>query len=293
MGLCLNGNSLYLGSLYQIWRFENVLAAGANHEGYDRLYLPQLGYTTGDVDAHDLGVDKQGRLVFVNTLFSCLARTSEAHSFVPFWKPPFISKLAAEDRCHLNGLAMREGEPAFVTAVSRSDAADGWRDRRHNGGLVVDVTSNEIVLSGLSMPHSPRWYKDRLWLLNSGTGELGYADLATGRFEPVCFCPGYLRGMDFIGDFALVGLSRPRHNKTFSGLALDERLRERDVESRCGVQVVDLRTGDAVHWMRLDGMVDELYDVVALPGVQRPMALGFQTDEIRRLLNVGPFEASN
>jgi uncharacterized protein (TIGR03032 family) len=289
MGLHACGNSLYLGSLYQIWRFENLLEPGQSHNGFDRLYLPQVGYTTGDVDAHDLGLGRDGRLVFANTLFSCLAQVSEAHSFVPVWKPPFISKLAAEDRCHLNGLAMRDGVPAYVTAVSRSDAADGWRDRRQDGGVVVDVARSEVVLSGLSMPHSPRWHGGKLWLLNSGTGEFGYADLQAGRFEPVCFCPGYLRGLDFIGDFALAGISKPRHNKTFSGLALDGRLQARDVAPRCGVQVIDLRTGDTVHWLRLEGMVEELYDVAVLPGVRRPMALGFKTDEIRRVLSVGPF----
>jgi uncharacterized protein (TIGR03032 family) len=291
MGLCAHGNSLYLGSLYQIWRFENLMEAGQTHEGYDRFYLPQVGYTTGDVDAHDLGVDREGRLLFANTLFSCLATPSDAHSFVPVWKPPFISKLAAEDRCHLNGLAMKEGAPACVTAVSRSDAADGWRDRRRDGGIVIDVASGEIVLSGLSMPHSPRWHDGKLWLLNSGTGEFGHVDLSTGRFEPVCFCPGYLRGLSFAGHYALVGLSKPRHNKTFAGLELDDRLQSRHVEPRCGVQVIDLRSGDLVHWLRLDGMVEELYDVVVLPGVRRPMALGFKTDEIRRVLNVGPFSA--
>lgn len=289
MGLCVHGNSLYLGSLYQLWRFENLLEPGHTQDGYDRLYLPQVGYTTGDVDAHDLGLNRNGRLIFVNTLFSCLATVSEAHSFLPVWKPPFISKLAAEDRCHLNGLAMRDGEPAFVTAVSRSDAADGWRDRRRDGGVLIDVASNEVVLGGLSMPHSPRWHDGRLWLLNSGTGEFGYVDSAAGRFEPVCFCPGYLRGLSFAGPYALAGLSKPRHNKTFSGLDLDERLKAREVEPRCGIQVIDLRSGDVVHWLRLDGMVEELYDVAVVPGAQRPMALGFKTDEIRRVLNVGPF----
>lgn len=287
MGLCAEGNRLYLGTLYQIWRFENLLDPGQLHDGYDRLYVPQVGYTTGDVDAHDLAVDGQGRVVFANTLFSCLAGLSETHSFTPRWQPPFISKLAAEDRCHLNGLALQEGVPAYVTAVSRSDAADGWREHRRDGGLLVDVVRNEIVVGGLSMPHSPRWHHDRLWLLNSGTGQFGYADLEAVRFEPVCFCPGYLRGLSFIGNFALAGLSKPRHNRTFSGLALDETLQTRHVEARCGVQVIDLRTGDVVHWLRLEGLVEELYDVVVLPGVRRPMALGFKTDEIRRMISIG------
>lgn len=286
MGLCATGNGLYMSSLHQVWRFENVFTQGQKQDDFDRLYLPQVGYTTGDLDIHDMAVDANGRLIFVNTLFGCLATLSETHSFKPLWSPPFISKLAAEDRCHLNGLAMKDGHPAYVTAVSQSDVVDGWRDHRANGGIVIDVNSNEIVLSGLSMPHSPRWHQGKLWLLNSGTGDFGYVDLAAGRFVPVTFCAGYMRGLCFHGDFALVGLSKPRHNKTFSGLALDANLSARKAEPRCGVQVIDLRTGDAVHWLRMEGVVDELYDVVALPGVRRPMALGFKTDEIRRVLSV-------
>lgn len=286
MGLCATDNGLWMSSLYQVWRFENLFTHGQTQDDYDRLYLPQVGYTTGDLDIHDMAVDANSKLVFVNTLFGCLATLSDTHSFKPLWRPPFISKLAAEDRCHLNGLAMKDGRPAYVTAVSQSDVADGWRDHRSDGGIVIDVASNAIVATGLSMPHSPRWHNGKLWLLNSGTGHFGYVDLASGRFEPVAFCPGYMRGLSFHGDFALVGLSRPRHNKTFSGLPLDDNLKAKQAEPRCGIQVIDLRTGDAVHWVRFEGVVDELYDVVALPGVRRPMALGFKTDEIRRVLSV-------
>jgi len=286
MGLCTTGNGLYMSSLYQVWRFENLFTEGQTQDGYDRLYLPQVGYTTGDLDIHDMAVDADGRLVFVNTLFGCLATLSETHSFKPFWRPRFITKLAAEDRCHLNGLAMRDGRAAYVSAVGECDVADAWREHRAGGGVVIDVASNEVVVRGLSMPHSPRWHQGKLWLLDSGTGDFGYVDLAGGRFVPVAFCAGYMRGLAFHGDYALVGLSRPRHNRTFSGLPLDEILRKRNAEPRCGIQVIDLRSGDAVHWVRFEGVVEELYDVVSLPGVRKPMALGFRTDEIRRVLSV-------
>jgi uncharacterized protein (TIGR03032 family) len=288
MGLCPsgNGNGFFLSSLYQLWRFENMLAPGQQTDGFDRLYVPQLGFTTGDCDIHDMAVDGDGQLVFANTLFSCLATTSATHSFRPLWRPPFISRLAAEDRCHLNGLALRDGRPAYVTAVSTSDAADGWRERRRDGGVLIDVQANEIVASGLSMPHSPRWHQGRLWLCNSGTGEFGFIDLATGKFEPLTFCAGYLRGVAFHGDYALLGTSKPRHNKTFSGLPLDDALAQRNVEARCGIQVVDLRTGDAVHWIRFEGLVEEIYDVITLPGVRNPSLIGFVSDEIRRLISI-------
>lgn len=290
MGLCpsADGNGFWMSSLYQLWRFENMLGPGEQADGYDRLYVPQLGITTGDCDIHDMAVDADGRLLFINTLFSCLATTSDTHSFRPLWQPPFISRLAAEDRCHLNGLAMRDGQAAFVSAVSRSDAADGWRERRADGGVLIDVASNEIVAGGLSMPHSPRWYQGRLWVCNSGSGEFGTVDLASGAFEPLAFCAGYLRGVAFHGDYALLGTSKPRHNKTFSGLPLDDALSQRDVEARCGIQVIDLRSGDAVHWLRFEGLVEELYDVIALPGVRNPSLIGFVSDEIRRLISLEP-----
>ncbi|MGB5969552.1 MAG: TIGR03032 family protein [Spirulinaceae cyanobacterium] len=290
MGLYAAENSLYFSSLYQIWRLENALPPGQIQNDHDCLYVPQMSYVTGDLDIHDLAIkqeEEQLSLVFVNTLFSCLATVSDTHSFRPLWQPPFISRLAAEDRCHLNGLAMREGKPQYVTAVSQSDVAEGWRDNRVDGGCVVDVESKEIILTGLSMPHSPRWYKDKLWLLNSGTGEFGYVDLATEKFVPVAFCPGYLRGCAFHGDFAIVGLSQPRENKTFSGLPLNEMLQEKKVEPRCGLLVIDLRTGDIVHSLRIEGIVSELYDVAVLPGVRRPMAIGLRNDEIRRVITVG------
>jgi uncharacterized protein (TIGR03032 family) len=288
MGLCASSDTLWMSSLFQLWRFENTLRPGELYQGYDRIYVPQMAYTTGDLDIHDIGLGRAGRPVFVNTLFSCLATVSERYSFEPLWWPPFISKLAAEDRCHLNGLAMAEGEPRYVTAVSRSDVADGWREQRRSGGVVVDVQTNETVLEGLCMPHSPRLYRDKLWLLESGTGLFGYVDLARSSFEPVAFCPGYGRGLSFVGDYAVVGLSAARQNRTFSGLPLDEQLKAKRAEARCGLSIIDLRSGDAVHWVRIGGVIEELYDVAVLHGIRRPMAIGLQSDEIRRVISMAP-----
>jgi uncharacterized protein (TIGR03032 family) len=288
MGLAVHDNGFYLASLYQLWRFNNVLAAGQNSNGFDRLYVPQMCWVTGDVDCHDIGIARDGRPVFVNTLFSCLATVDESASFAPVWQPGFISKLAAEDRCHLNGLAIEDGRPRYVTAVSRTDVNEGWREHRVQGGVVIDVDTQQVVCEGLSMPHSPRLHMGKLWLLDSGKGQFGYIDLTRGVFEPVCFCPGYARGLAFSGPFAVIGLSKPRgENKTFQGLPLDGVLAAKRVGARCGLQIVDLRTGDAVHQLMIDGVVEELYDVALLLGVLRPSALGFKTDEIRRVLSLG------
>jgi uncharacterized protein (TIGR03032 family) len=287
IGLDPRTQGLWVATLYQVWRFENVLQPGQDYQGYDRVYLPQVGFTTGDVDAHDIAVDRSGP-VFVNTLFSCLARPSERYSFEPCWQPHFISRLAAEDRCHLNGLALRDEQPAYVTCVSQTDVNEGWREHRQAGGVVIDVQANQVVADGLSMPHSPRWYRDRLWVLNSGQGEFGFVDLDSGRFEPVAFCPGYLRGLSFHGDFALVGLSKPRRDQSFEGLALQQRLQDKNVEPRCALQVIHLDTGDIVHELRIEGVVEELYDVCVMGDVKRPMAIGFVKDEIRHTFSLPP-----
>jgi uncharacterized protein (TIGR03032 family) len=287
MGLWADGQTLWMSSLYQLWRFANALRPGERYQGCDRLYVPRAGHTTGDLDVHDVGVDAAGRVVFVATLFNCLATLSDRYSFTPLWRPPFVSKMAAEDRCHLNGLALDGGRPRYVSAVSASDVVDGWRDRRRDGGCVLEVPGGRVVAEGLSMPHSPRLYRGRLWLLNSGTGWLGSVTPAGGAFEPLAFCPGYLRGLAFAGDYAVVGLSRPRRDKTFGGLGLEAELARRGAEARCGLHVIDLRSGDTAHWLRLEGVVQELYDVAVLPGVSRPLALGFKSDEIRRTLAVG------
>lgn len=291
MGLCVHGNSLWLSTLYQLWRFENTLEPGQVYQGYDALYVPQMSYVTGDLDIHDVAMPENTPTpIFVNTLFSCLGTVSPTHSFRPLWQPPFITKLAAEDRCHLNGLALRDGKARYVTAIGQSDVADSWRDHRVQGGCVMDVQSNQVIATGLSMPHSPRWYRDRLWLLNSGTGEFGYMDERSGQFEAVTFCPGYLRGLAFAGDFAVVGLSEPRHNKSFQGLPLDDALAAKGATARCGLGVIDLRSGDLVHTLRIEGIIAELYDVAVLPTVRRPMAIGFRSDEIRRVISVSSDE---
>lgn len=236
MGLCLDGaTGLTMTAGYQIMRFENVLEGDQRiNDTFDACYVPRRVHVTGALDAHDCGLDSEGRVIFVNTRYNCLATTSPRHSFEMVWKPSFISVLVDEDRCHHNGLAMEDGRPRYVTAVSRSNTIDGWRDRRADGGIVIDVDSNEIICDGLSMPHSPRLHRGELWVLNAGTGELGVVkppEETKGKngksrmrtFEPRVFCPGFLRGLTFHGNFAFVGLSKPRY-KRFEGLALDQKL---------------------------------------------------------------------
>ncbi|MEO1251443.1 MAG: TIGR03032 family protein [Pseudomonadota bacterium] len=286
MGVAGDANRVYLGTLTSVVRMENVLGPGqlANKK-HDKVFVPRNFQTTGAVDIHELGVRKNGRIVFVNTKYSCICEPSLTHSFKPVWKPSFISKIVGEDRCHLNGLAMVDGEPRYASAVCRSDVVDGWRDRRHDGGIIIDMQSDEIVAEGLSMPHSPRWHDGRLWVLNSGTGELGWIDADTKRFQPFAFCPGFLRGLSFFAGHAIVTLSKPRYGR-FEGLALDGAMKEKDADAWCGVQIISLSTGNVAQWVRFDGAIQELFDVCALPGVKDAITLGPQSAELRDFITI-------
>ncbi|MEQ8786973.1 MAG: TIGR03032 family protein [Pirellulaceae bacterium] len=277
MGCATDGRTMWLATERMLWRMENSLADGQPEDGFDRVLTPRVGYTTGELDAHEVAVDGEGRPVFVNTRFSCLAAVDERFSFRPLWQPPFISRLAPEDRCHLSGLAMCDGRPKYVSMHARSDVADGWREFRESGGLVFDVEHNQPAIEGLSMPHSPRIHDGRLWLLDSGTGYLGFVDPNSGKFERVTFLPGYARGLAIHGDWAVIGLSKPRREHAFQGLPLEKNLAQHGAAPRCGLQVVDLKTGSVLHWLRIESEIEELFDVAVLPGVARPKALSFAT----------------
>ena len=287
MGLCADPQRLFLAAIAQIWRLDNVLGPGqlATHQSlhYERLYVPRCAFTTGDLDIHEVAVDPKGTLLFVNTKYSCLATLDQVHSFKPLWKPFFISKLAPEDRCHLNGLALKEGSPKYVTAVSRCDVVDGWRARRHEGGIIIDVETDKVLTEELSMPHSPRLANRALWVLDSGRGYLCRVDEKSGKSRQVAFVPGFLRGLSFWNRYAVVGSSLARDG-AFKGLELEENIKGRDGEARCGAFIVDTQNGDVLHWITFEGAVRELFDVAFIPGTGAPMCVGLATPEMRTLI---------
>jgi len=285
MGLAVRGNDIYTSTLWQLWRFSNALLPAQRYQHYDRVFLPRQSWVTGDIDIHDMAVEDSGRLVFVNTLFNCLATVDDGYSFRPLWKPSWIGKLAPEDRCHLNGLALRDGQARYMTSVSRSDVNDGWRDKRRDSGVAVDITTGEVVCEGMAMPHSPRWHDGNLFVLNSGAGYFGRVDFQKRAFEPIAFMPGYARGMAIHGNWAVAGLSDRRKNRTFQDLPLEDALKKHEAETRCGLQVIDLKTGDVPHWVRIEGTVSELYDVAIVPDCVCPMLIGFVSDEIKRMVS--------
>lgn len=288
MGVIGDGARIYLAALNQIVRLENVLGPDqiANSK-HDKVYVPRNFQTTGAVDLHEIGVTSEGKVVFINTKYSCLCELSLKHSFKPIWKPSFISQIVPEDRCHLNGLAMLDGKPKYASAVCRSDVVDGWRDRRHDGGIIIDIDTDEIVAEGLSMPHSPRVHDGKLWVANSGSGEIGWIDPDSKTFQPVAFCPGFIRGLAFVDGYAIVTLSKPRY-KRFDGLALADTLEEKDADPWCGVQIISLADGSVAHWIRFDGMIQEFFDVCVLPGVKDALTIGPQTAEFNSFISIEP-----
>ena len=281
MGLAVDGDRLAIGTSVEIWEYHNAPAVAVRLEPtgtHDACFLPRSSVCTGDIQIHemawaDAGGGDDPELWFVNTRFSCLCTRSRTHSFVPRWRPPFVSALAPEDRCHLNGLCVAEGRPSFVTALGTTDTPAGWRGDKRSGGVLLDVASGEIVCQGLSMPHSPRWHDGRLWVLESGGGSIGWVDPATGRYEPLAVLPGFTRGLDFCGPLAFVGLSQVRESAVFSGIAVAERpLAERC----CGVGVVDTRTGRTVAFVKFEDAVQEIFAVQVLPGLQCPDVINDQ-----------------
>jgi uncharacterized protein (TIGR03032 family) len=288
MGLDWRGGRLAIGTRSQVFEYHNVpsLLPKMQPPGkHDACFVPRRSHYTGDVRIHDVAY-AGGELWLVATRFSCLATLDNEHSFVPRWRPPFVSALAAEDRCHLNGLCVVDDEVRYVTALGTSDEAGGWRQNKARGGVVMDVPSNEIVAPGLSMPHSPTWYRDKLWVLESGEGNIGYVDLDTGKVETVAQLPGFTRGLSFAGPLAFVGLSEVRESATFGGIPLTGRLEER----QCGVWVVNIETGQTIAFLRFEDLVQEIFAVKVLPGIAFPEVAEHGSDAVN-LTYVVPDEA--
>ncbi|TAF54497.1 MAG: TIGR03032 family protein [Oscillatoriales cyanobacterium] len=300
MGMATQAGKLAIGTGQQIWELRNVpavtrqLAAPASHpeRQHDACFLPRRLHYTGDIDIHEMAYadpvcdrsathpttspspnppqspTPESELWFINTRFSCLCTLDTTHSFVPRWRPPFISGYDLSDRCHLNGLALRDGQPRYVTALGQTDTPAGWRKHKASGGLLMDITNNEPIADRLSMPHSPRWYRDRLWVLESGRGSLSTVDLKTGQLTDVACLPGFTRGLDFYGNLAFIGLSQVRESAIFSGIEI-----AKQAERFCGVWVVDILTGQVVALLRFEMAVQEIFAVLVLPGMTFPEVL--------------------
>src|SRR5437660_1389129 len=272
MGLAADGRRLAVGTRNEVWLLRDApdIAPRVEPAGrHDACYLPRSCHVTGDIGVHEIAWAGE-ELWIVNTRFSCLCTLDPDYSFVPRWQPPFITALAAEDRCHLNGMAIVDGQPKYVTALGENDSKDGWRASKPHGGCFMEVSSGHVISRGLSMPHSPRWHDGRLWLLESGTGRLLLVDAVTGQHQTVAELPGFARGLALCGPYALIGLSKIRKTSAMDGVPLAER-RE---QLQCGVAVVDLRGGRVVAMLEFQTAVEEIFDVQLLPGLRCPEVIG-------------------
>jgi uncharacterized protein (TIGR03032 family) len=288
MGLAVRPDRIAVATQSEIWTLRDSpelaprLAPSGSHEA---AFLARQAHFTGDIQAHEiafgsgppalwgqgLGQSSAGfELWIVNTLFSCLCTLHEDFSFVPRWRPTFISSLVAEDRCHMNGMALQDGRPRYVTALGETDSPQGWRPEKASSGCVIDVDSGAIVARGLAMPHSPRLAQGRLWALDSGRGHLVLIDPASGRLETVARLPGYTRGLALHGPAAFVGLSKIRESSTFGGLPIAESRSE----LKCGVAAVELGSERRVALLEFQSGIDEIFDVQVLPGVRFPALSG-------------------
>jgi uncharacterized protein (TIGR03032 family) len=271
MGIAVARERIAVGTDTQVWFCINSPRSGqpgGAGSRFDTYYLTRGCHVTGEIHGHEM--EWSGReLWIVNTLFSCLCTIGGVHSFVPRWKPRFVSTLAAEDRCHLNGLALENGRPRFVTSLGETDSARGWRDNKASGGCVIDVPSGQIVLRGLCMPHSPRLHQGALWFVESGYGRLVVVD-PQGRTDSVVELPGYARGLAFQGSYAFVGLSKVRPTSSLEGLPI-----ARSIHSlKCGVAAVDLTSRQVAGLLEFTAGIEEVFDVRVNPFSRAPLLSG-------------------
>ena len=289
MGLAVGPGKLALATRHEITLFADAALLAKDllidQPGrYDALYLPRATYHTGDVNVHDVAFGSDG-LWFVNSRFSCLSALSKDFSFVPRWKPSFVSEVVPEDRCHLNGLAMVDGKPKYVTALGECDNVGGWREKKATGGIMIDVETGNVVLRGLSMPHSPRWHNGHVWLLNSGAGELLAFDPKAGSAGVVCTLPAYLRGLCLIGRYAVVGMCQIREKHIFGGLPIQQKFEK----LLSGLAVIDLPTGNVVGMFEFTAGCTEIYDVQYLPGIRNANILNTADDSTRQAFTAPDF----
>ena len=282
MGMCKKEGKIYAGLGHGIYQFSNFSGVAENLEGnYDACYMPQNIHFTGDIDIHEMQYS-QDELYFINTKFSCLCIKEPDSSFKPIWKPPFISLLQPVDKCHLNGFCTRDNEPRYVTVLGETDEPLGWRANKANGGLLMDIKTNEILIKGLSMPHSPRWHNNKLYLLESGKGAISQYDFKKKKLKTIATIPGFTRGMDIVGDFAFIGVSKVRESATFSGLEITK-LPKRVA----GVWIVNLQTGQIISFVEFTNGLDEVFAITVLPHKKVEM-LDFTSDQSKANYMIAP-----
>lgn len=237
-------------------------------ERVDACFIARSSHYTGMINLHDIAWGDEGLWV-VNSSFSCLCTLEPDFSFVPRWQPHFISELVPEDRCHLNGMALKDGKPAYVTTFSQYDTAGMWRKGEKFNGTLMDVETNKILLNDLTMPHSPRWYQDSVYYCNSGLGLLNRYDPKSNKDETLTELQGFTRGMDFYGPIIFVGLSKVRRGNVLGSVPLANKYEE----TFSGIWLIDKTSGKEIGHIKFTGNVDQIYDVAVVPECNFPEML--------------------
>ncbi|MBA7528876.1 hypothetical protein ES705_21068 [subsurface metagenome] len=277
MGIALSDTKMAVACRNDLILLKNFPQLSKNYpskpETYDAFFIPQCKYYTGTLDLHDMNFVNK-KLIAVNTLFSCLSEIDEEYSFTPIWEPEFITDLAPEDRCHLNGIALKDGQIEYVTALGDTDTKQGWRENKTAGGVIIHVPDNKIIAKGLSMPHSPRIYNNKLYFLNSAQGELCICNPEDGSVETIAKLGGFARGMAKYSDFLFIGISKLRHTTAvFKDLPIAK-------TSFAGIVVFYLPYNKVIGQIRYESSVDEIYDIKILPSFRRPGILNTEKEEI-------------
>ena len=284
MGIALQGQRMAIATRDEVVLLSNTPVVAANYpkqpNTYDALYSPRATYFTGELDIHDLHFTSAG-LLAVNTRFSCIALINDYFSFTPIWKPKFIDTLLPSDQCHLNGLALMNDKPKYLTALGKTDTPGGWRKEKATGGILIDADTQEIILNGLPMPHSPRIYGQSLFALLSATGELIQIDPQAGRYQVIQKFKGFVRGMDQHEDYAFIALSKLRtSSKAFGDLPIASQ------SVFCGIAVVHLPSGKLEGHIKYENSVEEIFDLRILKGMKRPGILNHYKNEHSMLITM-------
>lgn len=162
------------------------------------------------------------------------------------------------DLVHLNGLTLSpEGVIASCFGPREPDGSWG------SAGSVFLVEPHRVIRDGLSQPHSPLCCGDRLFFAESRGHRVHVAHRDSRmlwREDQVIDAGGYVRGLAVQGDRLWMGLSAPRRVSRSRGTP------NQGVGSGGGAALacIDLGTLKVIERRALDGLGDEIYDLLIL-----------------------------
>lgn len=228
MGMGFTDDGLYLGSRYGISWFDRIY-----YNKEDKwLYRQDLTKYLGFIDCHELVIFNE-QPIFANTLFSCLASVALTHDFSIFYQPGFIKNIIPEDHSHLNGIALENGLPRYITCFSPNNRPGfkSWKDKPLTG-CVWDLVSDRPVIDNLALPHSPRIIDGDLFVCDSGRGRV--LRRSGDELEAIANLRSFTRGMIATDDYIIVATSKIRENAC--NPQIDKSLL---TENKCGIHFCD------------------------------------------------------